>query len=135
MIDIQEFVVAERTRRNQRTSSWLITNMIVGYAFPVVEEAIPSTLKEAEISSESKMWKDAMMEEMSYLHKNDTWEQSALHKRKKVINCKWVFAKKQRSLNGDIVSYKVRLVAKGYAQREGIDNNEVFSSVVKHSSI
>jgi len=33
------------------------------------------------------------------------------------------------------VRYKVTLVAKGYAQREGIDYNEVFSIVVKHSSI
>ena len=28
-----------------------------------------------------------------------------------------------------------RLFAKGYAQKEGIDYNEVFSLVVKHSSI
>ena len=31
--------------------------------------------------------------------------------------------------------YKARLVAKGYAHKEGIDYNEVYSPVVKHSSI
>ena len=60
--------------------------MIVTYALSVVEEAIPSIYMKAEISSESKMWKDDMMEEMNSLHKNDTWELSALHKKKKVIS-------------------------------------------------
>jgi len=46
--------------------------MIVAYALSVVDKAIPSTYRKAEISSESKMWKDAMKEEMSSLHKNDT---------------------------------------------------------------
>ena len=30
---------------------------------------------------------------------------------------------------------KIRLVAKRYAQKEGIDYNEIFSNVVKHISI
>jgi len=33
------------------------------------------------------------------------------------------------------VHYKARLVAKSYGQREVIDYNEVFSLVMKHSSI
>ena len=57
---------------------------------------------------------------------NDTWELSELPKGKKAIGCKWVFAKKQGSRDDDIVCYKVRLVAKGYAQEKGIDYNEVF---------
>ena len=57
-----------------------------------------------------------MMEEMNFLHKNDTWELSELPKKKRVIGCKCVFMKKQRSLDADIVHYKFRLVAKDYAQ-------------------
>ena len=67
-----------------------------------------------------------MEEEMTFLHKNDTWELTELPKGKKVIGCKWVYAKKQGSLKEDIVCYKARLVAKGYVQREEIDYNEVF---------
>jgi len=109
--------------------------MIVAYALSVVEKAIPSIYKKAEISSESKMWKDVMIGEMSSLRKNDTWKLSELFKEKNVIGCKWVFAKKRGSHDGDTVRYKVRLIAKDYAQREGNDYNEVFSPVVKHSSI
>jgi len=57
-----------------------------------------------------------------------------LPKGKKAIGCKWVFAKKDGSPDAT-VCYKARLVANDYAQREGINYNEVFSSVVKHSSI
>ena len=46
--------------------------MIVASALPVVKKTIPSTYREGGINSESKMWKDATMEEMSSLHKNDT---------------------------------------------------------------
>ena len=53
-----------------------------------------------------------MMEEISSLHKNNTWELSELPKGKKVISCKWVFLKKHGSLDGDTVRYKVRLVVK-----------------------
>jgi len=47
----------------------------------------------------------------------------------------WVFAKKHEFQDNEYVRYKAKLVAKNYAQKEGIDYKEVFSHVVKHSSI
>ena len=70
--DVQDSISVGRARRNSRKPNWITTNMIVANALSVIEEAISSTHREAKISSVSKMWKDAMMEEMNSLHKNDT---------------------------------------------------------------
>lgn len=107
---------------------------MVAYALSVVD-GVPSTFLEAFRSSENGRWKDAMEEEMQSLHKNKTWKLTQLPKGKKAIGCKWVFTKKEGFLDKNNVRYKARLVAKGYAQKEGVDYNEVFSPVVKHSSI
>ncbi|KAH9727059.1 retrovirus-related pol polyprotein from transposon TNT 1-94-like protein [Citrus sinensis] len=66
---------------------------------------------------------------------DDTWELVKLPKGKRAIGNKWVYTKKQGSLNQTTPRYKARLVAKCFAQKEGIDYNEVFSPVVKHTSI
>jgi len=94
MCDVHESVTVGRSRRNSLKPSWLTTDMIVAYALPVIKEMISSTYREAEISSESKMWKDAVKEEMSSIHKNDTWELTELPKGKKAFGYKWVYAKK-----------------------------------------
>ncbi|ONK68535.1 uncharacterized protein A4U43_C05F12950 [Asparagus officinalis] len=53
----------------------------------------------------------------------------------KIVGCKWVFKKKEGAPDTDSVRYKARLVAKDYSQTEGVDFNEVFSPVIKHTSI
>jgi len=72
MSNVQKSIAVERTQKNSRKANWITTNMIVPYALSVIEDAIRSTYREAEISSEFKEWKDTMMKEMSSLHKNDT---------------------------------------------------------------
>ena len=88
MGDVHESITVERIRRNPRKPSRLTTDMIVTYTLPVVEETIPYTYREAEISSKSKMWKDIMIKEMSSLHKNNTWELSELprERRRSVVS-------------------------------------------------
>ena len=73
-----------------------------------------------------------MYEEINSLQQNDTWMLIELQKGKKG---NWVYAKKEGAYGKGSVRFNARLLAKGYAQKEGIDYNEAFSPVVKHSFI
>ncbi|GJY30832.1 ribonuclease H-like domain-containing protein [Tanacetum coccineum] len=68
--------------------------------------------------------------EIDALLRNDTWETIDLPKDRKSIGSKWIFKIKYKS-SGEIDRYKARLVAQGFGQKEGIDYEETFSSVVK----
>ncbi len=97
--------------------------------------AEPSTYSEAIVSDDCNRWITAMHDEMESLEKNHTWELVKLPKEKKPIRCKWIFKRKEGLSPSDEARYKAKLVAKGYSQIPGIDFNDVFSPVVKHSSI
>ncbi|WVZ86727.1 hypothetical protein U9M48_033466 [Paspalum notatum var. saurae] len=85
----------------------------------------PSNYSEAITSADCNNWVTVMQDEMESLDKNDTWDLVKLPIDKKSVRCKWIFKRK----------FKARLVAKSYSQILGIDFNDVFSPVVKHSSI
>ena len=72
---------------------------------------------------------------MESLQKNGTWDLVKLPKGKKTVKCKWVYKMKEGTPGIEEPRYKARLVAKGYSQIPGIDFTNVFSPVVKHSSI
>ena len=94
----------------------------------------PTTYQKAISSLRADQWPMAMVEELQSLEKNQTWKLVKLPKGEKAIGCKWIFKRKEGASPQDF-RYKAKLVAKGYSQREGIDYKEVFSPVVKHSSI
>ena len=87
------------------------------------DEEEPLSFDEAQ---NSENWLAAMQSEYDAIMKNGTWSLCDLHVGKKAIGCKWVFKLKCKP-DGSVDRYKVRLVAKGYAQEKGIDFDETFA--------
>lgn len=79
-------------------------------------------------------WYVAMQEEMEEIHKNKTWELSSLPEGMKAVGLKWIF-KSKFNHDGILLRKKARVVAKGYSQVEGIDFDEIFSSMSRMETI
>ncbi|KAG8496701.1 hypothetical protein CXB51_007821 [Gossypium anomalum] len=135
----QYSIAKNRTRREIKPPKKYAEADLVAYALNVAEDIDvnqePSNYSEAVSCEDSEKWMFAMQEEMESLHKNRTWDLVKLPKGKKAVRCKWVFKKKEGTPGVEEPRYKARLVAKGYSQIPGVDFTDVFSPVVKHSSI
>ena len=79
-------------------------------------------------------WVDAMQDEMKSLHENHSFELVKLPKGKRALKNKWVYRVKQEEHTSQL-RYNARLVVKGFSQKKGIDFDEIFSLIVKMSSI
>ncbi|GJQ91906.1 retrovirus-related pol polyprotein from transposon TNT 1-94 [Tanacetum coccineum] len=91
----------------------------------------PKNVNEA-LKDES--WIIAMQEELNQFIANDVWELVPQPKNMTIIKTKWVFRNKLDE--NDVVSQnKVRLVAQGYNQQEGIDYDETYAPVARLESI
>jgi hypothetical protein len=101
------------------------------YMVKVIQEVEPTCFEQA---IRNPKWDNAMDEDMADLDANSTWELVVLLEDKKAIGCKWVY-KVKHNANGSMSRYKVRLVAKGYAQTYGINYEEPYSPITKMTTI
>ena len=74
-----------------------------------------------------------MEEEMDSLMHNQTWDLVKFPAGKTTLQNKWVYRLKEE--DGGKQRYKARLVLKGFSQKKGIDFDEIFSLVVKMTSV
>jgi hypothetical protein len=101
------------------------------YMKRVAEVCEPESYEEA---AEDANWRTAMEEEMRALAENETWDLVDAPKGVKPIGCRWVYKIKYNA-DGSINRYKPRLVAKGYAQKHGIDYDEMFAPIAKITTV
>ena len=98
------------------------------------EEDEPTTYAKAIQGIHSALWQDAMKSEMDSMYTNQVWTLVDAPQGVKPIGGKWVFMKKT-DMDGNVQTYKTKLVAKRYRQRHGVEYNETFSPVAMIKSI
>lgn len=79
-------------------------------------------------------WQTAMLDELSSIHKNNTWDLVSLPPRRKAISTKWIYHVKTNA-DGSTTKLKARLVAKGFQQQAGTNYAETFAPLVKWNTL
>ncbi|GJR66757.1 retrovirus-related pol polyprotein from transposon TNT 1-94 [Tanacetum coccineum] len=110
-----------RTRRQLETDGEMCMFALT------VSRTEPKNIKEAMADS---AWIESMQEELHQFDRLDVWELVDRPLCKNVINLKWLW-KNKRDEENTVIRNKSCLVAKGYAQKEGIDFEESFAPVAR----
>ncbi|KAH9686485.1 Integrase catalytic domain-containing protein [Citrus sinensis] len=109
MAELQDYQLArDRARKETKPPSRYVYAGMIAYALNNAEEI-------------------AIEEPASY--------KEAVRGNRRLVSCKWIFKRKKGIPRAEASRFKVRLVARGFTQKEGVDFTKVFSPVVKHSSI
>ena len=87
-------------RERRQTERYSPSSFCSGFTLTITDEYL-RTVREAVDSEDGKLWKEAMVDEMASLHKNEAWDLVELPARRKTIERKWVF-KKRMNVEGKV---------------------------------
>ena len=119
-----------RSMRLSRTPERLSPSL---YYLLMSDSSEPECYEEAMQVETRNKWEQGMNEEMESLVRNQTQDLAEFPTGKRALQNKWVCRLKEE--DGGKKQYKDRLVVKGFSQKKGIDFDEIFSPVVKMTSI
>eukprot|EP00253_Pinus_taeda_P034481 PITA_34481 len=97
----------------------------------IAQDGEPASFKEV---AQHQVWLDAMVEEYNSIMVNNVWEVVSRPQDRSVVGARWIYKIKYVA-DGSVEKYKARFVAKGYAQKEGIDYEETFASIARYTSM
>ncbi len=122
--------------RERKTPTRYRANLAIEGSNPrgLGEHPEPQTYQEAVSGEESELWQKSMDEEMRSLLENNTWELVERLEGVKPIPMKWVYKVKQDA-QGNVERYKSHLVAKGFLQKQGVNFEELYAPVSKHTTL
>ena len=119
---------------------WIASPAVYSISLAAVESVIkakdvyePKTYKEAMECPDAEEWRQSIATEVNTLLANSTFQvvdASSVPEGRRVIKSKWVF-KVKSDQQGNFLSRKTRLVAKGFTEIPGVDYFEVFHPVGK----
>lgn len=123
-------------RRVQRQGAGTLPRRLNDYIVGVAKanEREPLSYQEAIQSGDKANWMRAMNDEYKSLMASRTWSLVQLPPGCKAIGSKWVL-KQKKDTSGNVVRYKARLVAQGYAQKYGTDFGEVYAPVAMQTTL
>lgn len=79
-------------------------------------------------------WISAMQEELEKIERNKVCKLVPKPKGHTIVGTRWVY-KNKLDESGAVVRNKVRLVAKGYSQLEGVDYEETYAPIARMEAI
>jgi len=134
--DGEEQELRKNPTRERRTPTRYRANLAIEGSNPSGsgEHPEPQTYQEAILGEESERWQKSMDEKMRSLLENDTWELVERPEGVKPIPMKWVYKVKQDA-QGNVERYKSHLVAKGFLHKQGVDFEEVYAPMSKHTTL
>ena len=127
----------QEPRRSGRIIRLPVRFIGLGETYEAISEEVesdPYTYEETMKDIDAHHWVKAMKYELNFMYSNQVWDPVKAPISIKPIGCKWVY-KRKRGIDGNVETFKVRLVVKGYTQKEGIDYEETFLPVAMLKSI